>query len=282
MPKGKNMSKEEIIAAIRDCAEKLGHCPRVPELKEMKGIGLRRVRHLFGSYGEAVRAAGFDPEGQGHTASLDALFADWGRVCRQLGKLPTIKEYGEHGKYSVGPMMTRFGGWTETPRGMQQFALEKGLEADWKDVLEMIKLHEARQRRSDRKSSAADAKLNSGKVRKGAPLYGHPLIAGGLVFAPTNEIGVVYLFGMLARELGFVVIRMQTEFPDCEVMRLVDGGRWQRLLVEFEYQSRNFLLHMHDPKQCDVIVCWEHNWAECPEWIEVIELKSELERVMRG
>ena len=122
----------------------------------------------------------------------------------------------------------------------QQFAREKGLESEWKDVLEMITLHEARQRRRDKKSSAADVKSNSGKVRQGSPLYGHPLLSLGLVFAPTNEIGVVYLFGMLARELGFVVLRMQAEFPDCEVMRLVDGGRWQRLLVEFEYQSRNF------------------------------------------
>jgi hypothetical protein len=27
---------------------------------------------------------------------------------------------------------------------------------------------------------------------------------------------------------------------------------------------------------CDMIVCWEHNWPECP--LEVIELKT----VMRG
>lgn len=100
-------------------------------------------------------------------------------------------------------------------------------------------------------------------MRPGSPLYGHPLIPLGLVFVPTNQIGVVYPFGMLARELGFVVLRMQAKFPGCEVMRLVDGDRWQRLLVEFEYQSRNFLLHMHDPKQCGVVVCWEHNWAEC-------------------
>jgi hypothetical protein len=46
----------------------------------------------------------------------------------------------------------------------------------------------------------------------------------------------------------------------------------QPVRIEFEYQSRNFMKHMHDVKGCDVIVCWEHNWPECP--IEVIELKS--------
>jgi hypothetical protein len=29
---------------------------------------------------------------------------------------------------------------------------------------------------------------------------------------------------------------------------------------------------MHDPKGCDLIVCWEHNWPECP--LEVLELRA--------
>jgi hypothetical protein len=47
--------------------------------------------------------------------------------------------------------------------------------------------------------------------------------------------------------------------------------------IEFEYESRNFLRHMHDPAKCDIIVCWEHNWPECP--LEVIELKKEIGRL---
>jgi hypothetical protein len=67
---------------------------------------------------------------------------------------------------------------------------------------------------------------------------------------------------------------MGTEFPDCEAIREVAPGRWQRVRVEFEYESRNFLRHLHDPNQCDLIVCWEHNWAECP--LEVVELKKAI------
>jgi hypothetical protein len=48
--------------------------------------------------------------------------------------------------------------------------------------------------------------------------------------------------------------------------------------VEIEFQSRNFLLHHHDAKVCDVIVCWEHNWPECPEEIEVVELIGVIAR----
>jgi hypothetical protein len=30
-------------------------------------------------------------------------------------------------------------------------------------------------------------------------------------------------------------------------------------------------------KECDIIVCWENDWQECP--IEVIELKSVIEKL---
>ena len=55
-------------------------------------------------------------------------------------------------------------------------------------------------------------------------------------------------------------------------MRLVGPGKCQRVRIEFEYESRNFLRHMHEASRCDVIVCWVHNWPECP--LEVIELSK--------
>ena len=104
------------------------------------------------------------------------------------------------------------------------------------------------------------------------PIYGTPLIPWALTYAPTNELGVVYLFGTVARELGYAVTRMQAEFPDAEAMRQLDEDRWQRVRIEFEYESRNFLTHFHRVEDCDLIVCWKHNWADCP--LEVLELKS--------
>ena len=109
------------------------------------------------------------------------------------------------------------------------------------------------------------------KLLPGQPTYGPPLLNSVLTYAPTNEAGVVLLFGSVARELGFSVLRVQTEFPDCEAMRLVEEDRWQRVRIEFEYESRNFLTHMHLISGCDLIVCWSNNWPECP--LEVLELR---------
>jgi hypothetical protein len=78
----------------------------------------------------------------------------------------------------------------------------------------------------------------------------------------------------MAPQLGFVVHRLQPEFPDCEAMRLVGEDKCELVKIEFEHESRNFLKHMHDAKGCDLIICWRHNWPECP--LEVLELRKAL------
>ena len=109
-------------------------------------------------------------------------------------------------------------------------------------------------------------------VNKDRAVMGAPFDGSRMTNAPMNELGVVFLFGMVAAELGFQVESLQGKFPDCEAKREVVKGKWQRLRIEFEYESKNFHLHGHDPKGCDVIVCWRHNWKGCPEELEVIEL----------
>src|SRR5437879_13540817 len=106
------------------------------------------------------------------------------------------------------------------------------------------------------------------------PIYGNPTQFRGLRHEPMNEQGVVLLFGMLAKDLGYVIEAVQKGFPDCEAMRQITPERWQRVHIEFEFESRNFRDHGHPASGCDVIVCWRHNWDECPEGIEVVELSS--------
>jgi hypothetical protein len=48
---------------------------------------------------------------------------------------------------------------------------------------------------------------------------GRPIKIDGMAYAPTNEQGVVFLFGRLAPRLGFHVEHVQTGFPDCIARR---------------------------------------------------------------
>ena len=127
-------------------------------------------------------------------------------------------------------------------------------------------------------SPPAPAKALRDKVRypplHGRPTYGGTLDFRGLRHEPVNEQGVVLLFGLVAKELGYIVESVQSGFPDCEAKRQIAPQRWQRVHIEFEFESRNFRDHGHPLTGCDVIVCWRHNWPDCPPQIEILELSS--------
>jgi hypothetical protein len=82
---------------------------------------------------------------------------------------------------------------------------------------------------------------------------------------------------MVARELGFLVEGVATEFPDCNAKRLVRTGFYEQVRIEFEYRASNFRLHGHDPSVCDLVVCWISDWPSCP--IEVLELREAIKQL---
>jgi len=115
--------------------------------------------------------------------------------------------------------------------------------------------------------------------------YGEPTGFELFPHAPTSEQGVVLLFGILSKQLGYVVEHVRTGCPDCIAKKIVNlnakrGRRMEVVRIEFEFKSSNFLKHLHNNDTTDVIVCWEHDWAECPSKFHVVELKSELNRIV--
>jgi hypothetical protein len=113
-----------------------------------------------------------------------------------------------------------------------------------------------------------------GRPLLGAPMPGARMPWPAMAYEPVNEMGVMVLFSMMAHQLGFVIESVQQGFPDCEAKIEVEPGRWQHFRIEFEYESRGFKEHGHDPNQCDLIVCWRHNWKNCPSHIQVLELSK--------
>lgn len=272
------MTRQEIKAAIVECTEKLGHVPSLAQLAQNANVSRNEVRVLFGTYVRALRECNLERTGRGQKVEMEALLRDWAKVARKLKKLPTMVEYDRLGRYSQNPYTRRFGNWLQVPHGLKQFVEEQGHAEDWQDVLAMIA---ARERESSRKEKSllAEGRARGARAQAERPMYGPFLRPYPLICGPVNEAGVIYLFGAMAERLGFVVMRIQSGFPDCEAMRLVEEERWQRERIEFEYESRNFLRHMHDANECDMIVCWKHNWPECP--LEVVELRSEVERLVK-
>lgn len=272
------MTKAEVIEAIRQAAATLGRTPSTAELEPLCGIPRKAIRRHFSSLRKALLAAGLEPGPERIRVTSRAMLEDWGEVARKLGHLPSTSQYSLAGRFSWGAFAKRFGAWGRVPGKFQQLAMENDQEqAKWQDVLELIAAGRSAQSKiaADRyveKRVFATVTRTDLPVFPERPVFGAPVLVPGLAYEPANESGVIYLFGIIGRQLGFHVERLQIDFPDCEAMREIQPGKWQRVRIEFEFESRNFRNHGHPAEQCDLIVCWRHNWEECPDCLEVIEL----------
>jgi hypothetical protein len=257
------------------------------------GIAMSDIYAHFPSWNALLRAAGFHFDQHNQRIHDTALLADWAAVARKLQRPPTAGEYRRHGAYSLSAVTRRFRGWNPVREAFRAFAVA---QPQWNDVLALLP-QPGKESHPDRSSvprrptpSARPVHPSSLRLHpspsspssfhspyaNGRPLCGEPLNLDAMLAAPVNESGVIFLFAILAPRLGFRVQSLQTAFPDCEARRLLWPGAWQTVRIEFEYESRNFRDHGHPAGGCDIIVCWKHNWTDCPDNLEVIELSGEL------
>jgi hypothetical protein len=135
-----------------------------------------------------------------------------------------------------------------------------------------------------RKMQASDLRKEVEKAirrGKGPVFFGEHLDPAfrGLQYAPANEQGVVFLFGMIAEELGFRVECVRREYPDCiaKWRASIRPERWVEKRIEFEFKSSGF---SHPPDGSDLIVCWENDLGKDAP-LDVLELKSEITKLPR-
>jgi hypothetical protein len=277
-------TKDEVLDAIRECGQALGHPPSRSEFKSRSEMSEYQILQHFPSWRAAVQAAGLTPDASNLRLEDDVLLVDWGHLVRRLRHIPTRDLYRREGKYSPGSFEKHFGPWSAIPDRFRTFATDK---ADWADVLALLPVDSKPSRPSASQGGAGPPSMPAVSPQSGAglqyaklddrPTYGNPIDFRGLRHEPVNEDGVVFLFGMVARELGYLVEAVQAGFPDCEAKRQVGPGKWQRVRIEFEFESRNFRDHGHPPEGADLIVCWRHNWIDCPTHLEVVELSKVLQ-----
>jgi hypothetical protein len=289
--------KQAVVEALRTLAERLGTTAvSQNQFVRESGISIYEVRQLFGTYYDLVRATGLTPLGR-PTANVpmysdEDMLAEIVRVLHLPDSKLTRLFYEQNGSISLAAVHRRFGGWRFALRAaaalvdpatdpvlhtqLQQYVSPADPQARSTSDIDSGDESTAPPEESASVWGRANAKPGTDASSTSTSIYGEFINFRGLQHAPVNEQGVVFLFGMVCRELGYVVEIVRSGFPDCEAKRRIQGrhGQWQRVRIEFEFQSRSFRSHGHDSDQCDLIVCWEHNWPDCP--IEVLELKSAI------
>lgn len=247
-------TRDGLILRVAELAKKLH---RQPNHKEMRDVALIReddCRRIFGGYSVLLRAAGFRGHVRGNqkdSARRDEMLDDYGRAIGRLGRFPSIGEYTDHGLFSYHTFKTAFGSW---PATRAAFVDRSGGSEQWSATLR--KLIEQKH-------------LAVYDPHPDFPICGQPLNYRAMMHEPTNEQGVVLLFGMIAEEIGFIIENVRTGYPDCEGKRRVGVNSWQRVRIEFEFLSSRF---EHPEEGCDLVVCWRHDNPKLK--VEVMELEK--------
>ena len=273
------ITKDFIIEKIIEISKQKG-ISSLPKKVFISESGISEYEYLkhFNTWNEAVIAAGLETQDFAKPYEKEELFQNLKDVFEKSEGLCSRTKFNKISIINHDSYRRHFGSWQEALINFKKWLEDNKYDYPWITELPDDLSAEIIEETQEITSEEADFK----KQWKGTTgnKYGSFLNFRGLQHAPINEQGVVFLFGMVCLELGFIVEAVQSGFPDCEAKRRIDSKKdhWERVRIEFEYRSSNFREHGHNPTKCDLIVCWEHDWKDCP--IEVVELKkvlSELE-----
>lgn len=108
MPRGFMRSDEEILNAVRQHFEKLGHTPSTREYKDSNPpIPLSTLISRFGSYSNIVKLVGGNEYVANH--SDEEIIEHYRKLAQKLGHAPTPREYRENQLVCIQTIYRRFG-----------------------------------------------------------------------------------------------------------------------------------------------------------------------------
>ena len=202
---------------------------------------------------------------------METLAENFLTITIELQKIPTLLQLSRRTAPVDHTYAGRFGGYSVFKEKAIKylFSSAKPLNSDIRAILETELT-----RIEDLKSSGTPEPISTIPHRQGRTLNFR-----AFVYAPTSEHDVVQMFGAIAGELGFEIIGNRSAFPDCEARRKTATSResYIKCLIEYEFSSSDFKKHKHPLTGCDLIVCWQHDWRECP--IQVLELSEAIRKL---
>lgn len=108
-PNNPQVGDEELIEELKILQDKLGHTPRQHDVREIGEYASSTYRSEFGSWNEALEAAGMDPN-QRKDFTREELVQELQRLHSELDRVPLQADVRKYSEYSVRPFYTEFGG----------------------------------------------------------------------------------------------------------------------------------------------------------------------------
>lgn len=102
----------DLRSELRSLGDALGHPPTVEEMNGRGAYSAETYKNRFGSWRQALEAAGFDSSKQWQNVSDEEILAALRELADELGRVPTTAEMNERGAVSAVTVYHRFGSFT--------------------------------------------------------------------------------------------------------------------------------------------------------------------------
>ena len=109
----RRISDEDLCAELRRVAEELGESPTVRQFDDRGAYSEATLRNRFGSWSDALAAAGLDPAGSKRPIPEEELLEELRELAADLGQPPTVQQMNDQGPRWASVYVRRFGSWTE-------------------------------------------------------------------------------------------------------------------------------------------------------------------------
>lgn len=266
-------TRDECISEMKRVASLLGKTYLTGKAyNKHANINNQLVVSVFGSWLEALAAAGLSVSPHyKREIPFETLANNFLTVAKELQKIPTLQQMVRRTTPVDHTYAGRFGGYNKFKEKAIGFILSSCPSLP-PSIRTMLAIELSRIKNLEGPTVAEGAALASHH-------QGRTLNFRAFSYAPTSEHDVVQMFGAIAHELGFEIIGNRSAFPDCEARRWTATAResYEKCLIEYEFSSSDYKKHKHPMKGCDLIVCWIHDWLECP--IEVLELSKVIRKL---
>jgi hypothetical protein len=293
-------TREQIIEEIRRIAVKKGVQNLSQEdFERYSMVPMSTVRYYLGTWKQGLQEAGLgavvvpDTITKDIPENEDELLIDLIRLYNETGEIPTPALIESRGKYYPRHYLDRWKSISEAYLQAQKKSLPQ--RASFQQRLESFPstpciepvemsvqkavpqtlpedFGESLRFMTEPPMASAETSMESLEMMDSQEFEEKPFCFRGLNNAPQNKIGVIYIFGMIHRELGFFITTFMPGFPDCKGERCVDrpNNRWEPVSIHFEYRSSDFQFYGRGASMNDVLVCWFHDQPQCS--LEVLEL----------
>lgn len=130
------ISKQNLLEEIKRLRDELGRVPTRREMQEIGEYSHTTYRRRFGSWNEAVKLAGFEPQGR-HNIGREELLGELMKLSDELGRTPKQEDMNTIGKFNDSTYIYRFGSWVNAIEEAGLERLKKGPPSgrdhpDWK------------------------------------------------------------------------------------------------------------------------------------------------------